>query len=133
MLRNANICSRLTTVGFHVMSFGIKCLRAVAIKSPQTTKKRQQLSTALTRYQTAALQLGFHLVLIPCLDRVGNVIDARRRRPRALRGGLVQNCSRSPYDFPAEQTKRFFNCIIFFLCSNGLSLGFGRSIRVYIC
>jgi hypothetical protein len=43
MLRNANIGSHLTTVGYNVMSFGIKCLRAVAIKSTQT--KRQQMST----------------------------------------------------------------------------------------
>jgi hypothetical protein len=39
MLRNANICSRLTTASFHVMSFGIKYLCAVAIKSPPKPQK----------------------------------------------------------------------------------------------
>jgi hypothetical protein len=33
------ICARLTTAAFHVMSFGIKYLCAVAIKSPPNHRK----------------------------------------------------------------------------------------------
>jgi hypothetical protein len=39
MLRNANICARLTTAAFHVMSFGIKDLCVVAIKSAPNHRK----------------------------------------------------------------------------------------------
>ena len=48
MSQNATKCYHLLAphyAAFHVMSFGIKCLRAVAIQvAPQTTEKRQQMS-----------------------------------------------------------------------------------------